>query len=102
MKVPAILVEDESTVATKTVYCRALIARRSTMLSLFAVACVCSAAESRAGVIVPWTQESRAQGQARDQSEGIIDLALPGSGSSSATQLPVSERSEKHDRDQTA
>jgi hypothetical protein len=86
--------------ATMTIDFRALISRRTTILSIFAAACVFSAAESQAGVIV-WTQESCIQGQV-DQTSDMIDLALAGSGSSSATQLPITEQSEKRDRDQTA
>ncbi len=85
-----------------TVYFRTLIARRSTMLSIFAAVCVFSAAELRAGVIVPWANEARNQDQAHDESIGAIDLALAGSSSSSSAQLPISERNEKHDRDQNA
>jgi hypothetical protein len=83
-----------------TSYFRTLIARRSTVTSIFAAACFFSAAESRAGVIVPWANEARNQGQAHDESVGTIDLALEGSSSSSSEQLPVSERNEKRDGDQ--
>jgi hypothetical protein len=97
---PAKLVEDQSGVAMMTFHFRTLIARRSTMLSIFAAVCFFSAAESRAGVIVPWANEARSQNQPNDESVGTIDLALAGSSSSSSAQLPVSERNEKHDRDQ--
>jgi hypothetical protein len=99
---PAQLVEDQSGVAMMTFSIRAMIARRSTMLSIFAAASFFSAAESRAGVIVPWANEVRSHGQTHDDSVGAIDLALAGSSSSSAVQLPISERNEKRDRDQNA
>jgi hypothetical protein len=102
MNESAELVEDQSGVAKMTFYFRALIARRATMLSLFVAACIFSAGETRAGVIVPWANEMRGHDQARDESVGATDLALAGSTSSSATQLPISERDEKRDRDQNA
>lgn len=87
--------------AMMTLHFPALMTRRSTILSIIAAAFFFSAAESRAGVIVPWTQESRAIDQINDQPSEVIDLALAGSGSSSSSQIPIAEQNENRDRDET-
>jgi hypothetical protein len=102
MNVSAKLVKDISGVAKMTRYFRALISRRSAILSIFVVVCACSAAESRAGVIVPWSHESRGQGRVHDEADGLIDFALAGTGSSSSSQVPISEQSEKNGREQAS
>ena len=85
-----------------TFYHRALLTRQSAIFSLIAAACLFSAAESRAGVIVPWTQDGRAHEQRDNQSGNLVDLSLSGSSSSSTTQIPITEQNEKRDSDRTA